>query len=199
MAARLVSGFPRQFIAMWLKRRCSILFHLLVPGGKWHTTMDSPVRSANRCSSHFHNRTRGPLLPPTSAVIRREVAFGYAGRGGPSEGGSGVAGDRGLDQRLEVREELPVLLGLGLPAASRPSHPTWLQGLAGPDVSDAAGDCRPGDPRGRLDLPDAPAAQREGFGRRPEAPRPLRQLGPQRRVLGTHRPDVHELPMTVGL
>ena len=26
----------RQFMAMWENRRCSILFHLLVPGGKWH-------------------------------------------------------------------------------------------------------------------------------------------------------------------
>jgi len=29
----LVRGLPRQFIEMWLKSRCSILFHLLVPGG----------------------------------------------------------------------------------------------------------------------------------------------------------------------
>jgi len=30
----LVSGRPRQFIVMCEKRRCSILFHLLVPGGR---------------------------------------------------------------------------------------------------------------------------------------------------------------------
>ena len=28
------SGLPRQFIVMWLNRRCSIRFHLLVPGGR---------------------------------------------------------------------------------------------------------------------------------------------------------------------
>ena len=39
MVSKLVSGLPFQFILMKLKRRCSILFHLLVPGGKWDTTM----------------------------------------------------------------------------------------------------------------------------------------------------------------
>ncbi len=34
MVARSTSGVPRQFIAMCENRRCSILFHLLVPGGK---------------------------------------------------------------------------------------------------------------------------------------------------------------------
>ena len=33
----LVSGLPRQFMVMWENSRCSILFHLEVPGGKWHT------------------------------------------------------------------------------------------------------------------------------------------------------------------
>ena len=33
----LTSGRPRQFWVMWQNIRCSILFHLLVPGGKWHT------------------------------------------------------------------------------------------------------------------------------------------------------------------
>ena len=29
---------------MWENSRCSILFHLLVPGGKWQTVIASPVR-----------------------------------------------------------------------------------------------------------------------------------------------------------
>jgi hypothetical protein len=33
----LVSGRPRQFMVIWENSRCSILFHLLVPGGKWQT------------------------------------------------------------------------------------------------------------------------------------------------------------------
>ena len=33
MAVRLSSGLPRQFCVMWQNRRCSILFHLDVPGG----------------------------------------------------------------------------------------------------------------------------------------------------------------------
>ena len=30
----LVRGLPRQFLVIWENRRCSILFHLLVPGGR---------------------------------------------------------------------------------------------------------------------------------------------------------------------
>ena len=39
MVSKLVSGLPLQFMLMKLKSRCSILFHLLVPGGKWETEM----------------------------------------------------------------------------------------------------------------------------------------------------------------
>ena len=53
-----VRGRPRQFIVMWENSRCSILFHLLVPGGKWQTVTVSPVSSARRASSVFHSRVR---------------------------------------------------------------------------------------------------------------------------------------------
>src|SRR3979411_1000028 len=43
------------------KRRCSILFHLLVPGGRWLTTMSRPSSLASFCSSRFHSRNPGPL------------------------------------------------------------------------------------------------------------------------------------------
>ena len=33
MTSWLTSGLPRQLMLMKLNRRCSILFHLLVPGG----------------------------------------------------------------------------------------------------------------------------------------------------------------------
>lgn len=33
----LINGRPRQLAMMWQKMRCSTLFRLLVPGGKWHT------------------------------------------------------------------------------------------------------------------------------------------------------------------
>src|SRR5258708_33488672 len=56
--------------------RCSILFHLLVPGGKWQTEISSPISSASFCSSHFHSLTRAPLLPPESAVIKTSVPCG---------------------------------------------------------------------------------------------------------------------------
>ena len=37
MISRLNSGCPRQLRVIWQNKRCSILFHLLVPGGKWQT------------------------------------------------------------------------------------------------------------------------------------------------------------------
>ena len=76
MTSRLTNGLPRQFWVMSEKSRCSILFHLLVPGGKWHTRFGMRCSSANFCSSTFHKRTRLPLLPPPSAEICRLVALG---------------------------------------------------------------------------------------------------------------------------
>jgi hypothetical protein len=37
MTSWLCRGRPRQFIEMWLKSRCSIVFHFDVPGGRWQT------------------------------------------------------------------------------------------------------------------------------------------------------------------
>src|SRR3954463_10850907 len=62
--ARLVKGRPRQFLVMWQNIRCSILFHLLVPGGKWHTLTFNPVSLASSCNATFHRRLRLPWLPP---------------------------------------------------------------------------------------------------------------------------------------
>ena len=44
----LVNGRPRQFMVIWENSRCSILFHLLVPGGKWQTVISRPVSAAKR-------------------------------------------------------------------------------------------------------------------------------------------------------
>src|SRR5215203_1268797 len=57
-------------------RRCSILFHLLVPGGRWWIMMSMPSSVARPCNSRFHSRTREPLLPPPSAVITSRLAPG---------------------------------------------------------------------------------------------------------------------------
>ena len=76
MTSWLINGLPRQFWLMKENKRLSILFHLLVPGGKWQTEIFSPVSSANCCNSHFHSLTRAPLLPPESAVISSRFAFG---------------------------------------------------------------------------------------------------------------------------
>jgi hypothetical protein len=54
----LVRVWPRQFDEMWENSRCSILFHLEVPGGKWQTVIASPVSVASAASSVFHSRVR---------------------------------------------------------------------------------------------------------------------------------------------
>ena len=76
MTSWLVSGLPRQFIEIAENRRCSILFHFEVPGGKWHTVMSSPVSAASAASPVFHARVRYPLEPPASAVISSLPAAG---------------------------------------------------------------------------------------------------------------------------
>jgi len=58
MTSWLVKGRPRQFMVMWENSRCSILFHLEVPGGKWHTVISSPVSAARAASPVFHARAR---------------------------------------------------------------------------------------------------------------------------------------------
>src|SRR6478752_190854 len=73
-----VSGRARQLRLIAENKRCSILFHLLVPGGRWHTVIVSPISVASAASSVVHNRSRKPLDPPESAVINNLVAVGYA-------------------------------------------------------------------------------------------------------------------------
>ena len=58
MTSRLSRGRPRQLAVIWQNMRCSILFHLLVPGGRWLTARRSPVSSASRYSSTCHSRAR---------------------------------------------------------------------------------------------------------------------------------------------
>jgi hypothetical protein len=52
----LVSGLPRQLMVMCENSRCSILFHLEVPGGKWQTVIASPVSAAKVASSLLQTR-----------------------------------------------------------------------------------------------------------------------------------------------
>ena len=56
-------------IEVWEKIRCSILFPLLVPGGRWHTVMAGPVSVARPASLVFHNLVRYPFDPPPSRAI----------------------------------------------------------------------------------------------------------------------------------
>src|SRR5712692_8829919 len=56
--------------------RCSILFHLLVPGGKWHTAISSPVSSASFCNSIFHSRSRRRATRPAIAYTKKKELIG---------------------------------------------------------------------------------------------------------------------------
>src|ERR1039457_780788 len=52
--------------------RCSILFHLLVPGGKWQTETVIPVSSASLCRANFHSL----VLLPLGTVRKLTVQLG---------------------------------------------------------------------------------------------------------------------------
>ena len=73
----LFSGRPRQFMVIWENSRCSILFHLLVPGGRWQTVIaQTGFGGELTASSIFQARTREPLEPPPSAQISSLSACG---------------------------------------------------------------------------------------------------------------------------
>lgn len=102
-------------------KRCSIFFHLLVPGGKWHTVIERPVRFANRCSSHFHSRTREPLLPPASAVMRRDRSASLAFYEGATA--ALLTGDTFYPGRLYVRDTAAFAAGTARLVAFTASRP----------------------------------------------------------------------------
>src|SRR6266404_9211414 len=60
------------------KRRCSILFHLLVPGGRWLTTMSRPSSLASFCNSRFHSRTREPVAAAAIGGDQQSSGVGVA-------------------------------------------------------------------------------------------------------------------------
>src|ERR1035437_3925817 len=93
MTSWLTSGLPRQFFVMKENRRCSIRFHLLVPGGKWQTEISSPVSSASFCNSSFHNRTRhSGVVGPYQDRHDRAVCASLAPAGGRDKKPSGPVG-----------------------------------------------------------------------------------------------------------
>src|SRR5271155_526195 len=78
IVSRDVKGFARQLMEIKEKSLCSILFHLLVAGGRWVTVIVNPVSVANRCNSLFHNLFLTPFEPPPSLVMRSSVCLGYS-------------------------------------------------------------------------------------------------------------------------
>ncbi|KAA6340472.1 hypothetical protein EZS27_011666 [termite gut metagenome] len=69
MTSKLINGLALQFMVIKENKRCSILFPLPVPGGKWHTLISKPVSVADCCHSFFRKRLEELLLPTPSAVI----------------------------------------------------------------------------------------------------------------------------------
>src|SRR3989442_3243814 len=80
------SGLPRQFCVMWQKRRWSILFHLLVPGGELVALMRQFVLFAIGWYSNFLLPYRFTLIPPAaygklmslSLLTDRDILIVYA-------------------------------------------------------------------------------------------------------------------------
>ena len=60
----LISTLPRQFCVMWQNMQCSILLHLLVPGGKWQTWMTSPAALQVLKGNLPESTVAGPRLRP---------------------------------------------------------------------------------------------------------------------------------------
>ncbi|HEX7843094.1 MAG TPA: hypothetical protein VF469_36725, partial [Kofleriaceae bacterium] len=73
------SGRPRQLMEMNENSRCSTLFHLLVPGGKWLTRMAMPSLSGY-----------GPVTDP-DAVLSEQLCGQHVGAlAGPAQRRLGV-------------------------------------------------------------------------------------------------------------
>jgi hypothetical protein len=51
-------------MVIWENSRCSILFHLLVPGGKWQTVISKPVSAAKAASSAFQTGSGSCWIHP---------------------------------------------------------------------------------------------------------------------------------------
>ena len=62
------------------EQRVLDLFHLEVPGGKWHAVISRPVCRASAASVSFQARVRLLFEPPESAVTRSRRASGQAVR-----------------------------------------------------------------------------------------------------------------------
>jgi hypothetical protein len=75
-SSTVIRGRAFHVLVTWQNRRCSILFHFDVPGGKWQTSITSPVSSARTASWSFQSRQRQALEPPASQVTRSLPACG---------------------------------------------------------------------------------------------------------------------------
>ena len=68
----LVSRLPRRFRVIWENSRCSILFHLLVPGGRWATVTDCAPDQGVAAA-----KLRSSTLPDSESVGFYAAWFGH--------------------------------------------------------------------------------------------------------------------------
>jgi hypothetical protein len=61
-------------MVMKQNRRCSILFHLLVPGGKWQTVIVSLIASAD--SAQLSTDARNGIAAATVSADHQTLGFG---------------------------------------------------------------------------------------------------------------------------
>ena len=93
MAACVSKGWPRQFCEMKENRRCSILFHLLVPGGRWHTEIVRPLAVGKALQLPFPQSQSCTVAP--AAVGGDQQALSASGKPrGPIPATSGESSPR---------------------------------------------------------------------------------------------------------
>ena len=118
----------------------------------------------------------------------------------PAERRVRIAGRRRLDQRLQVLQQGGVEGGRPLPAPARATRPLRRQRRVriGVELAKPAANRGGRDARGPRHLSDAAVTQGPRLGRGPEATRPLREHGDQRRMLGPKRRQRHGSPYHAG-
>jgi hypothetical protein len=75
MTSWLVSGRPRQFMLMCENSRCSISFHVLVPGGRWQTVMDQGLEG--NAEDHALDTGSRSSMSSTARSSRPSRAAGF--------------------------------------------------------------------------------------------------------------------------
>jgi hypothetical protein len=158
------SGRPRQFSVILQKSRCSILFHLDVPGGKCETLIVRPVRSANCRLEAVPARVQElPNFLRADGVPLRPQFLGEAPGTlrRPPQRGLGIARVTGSTQRFQRLHDLGRRVLDARTAAVRPPHRNdVVRGHARAKLLPTDADRRAREPRRACDDRDPAVPQR---------------------------------------